>query len=121
MSTLCFHSDFRRIGTHLVACVLAAWVLAITIASAGGAAEATLARAIQQQEWDVAEKLIADKEQIALAQPDGMTAMHWAAFHKQTQPVIEYYRSKCILSSINADQPFKKVYDDITRALAKKQ
>jgi adenylate kinase len=44
-----------------------------------------------------------------------------AAFHKQTQPVIEYYRSKGILSSINADQPFKKVYDDITRALAKKQ
>lgn len=43
-----------------------------------------------------------------------------AAFHKQTQPVIEYYRSKGVLSSINADQPFKKVYDDITKALAKK-
>lgn len=42
-----------------------------------------------------------------------------AAFHKQTQPVIEYYRSRGILSSINADQPFKKVYDDITKALSK--
>lgn len=42
-----------------------------------------------------------------------------AAFHKQTQPVIEYYRSRGILSSINADQPFKKVYDDITAALNK--
>jgi adenylate kinase len=42
------------------------------------------------------------------------------AFHKQTQPVIEYYRSKGILSSINADQPFNKVYADITKALDKK-
>jgi len=82
MSTFCVHADSQRFGTHLAACVLV-----LTIASAGGAAEATLARAIQRQEWDVAEKLIADKEQIALAQPDGMTALHWAAFHKRSKLV----------------------------------
>jgi len=67
---------------HLVGCILV-----LTIASASYADEATLASAIQQQEWDVAEKLIADKEQIALAQPDGMTAMHWAAFHQRSKLV----------------------------------
>jgi adenylate kinase len=38
-------------------------------------------------------------------------------FHKQTQPVIEYYRSRGILHSINADQGFQKVYNDISKAL----
>lgn len=40
------------------------------------------------------------------------------AFHKSTQPVVEYYRSRGILQSVNADQGFKKVYDDISRAMA---
>lgn len=39
------------------------------------------------------------------------------AFHKQTQPVIEYYRSRGILQSVNADQGFQKVYNDISKAL----
>lgn len=42
-----------------------------------------------------------------------------AAFHKSTQPVIEYYRSRGILASVNADQGFAKVYSDITKALGK--
>ena len=67
---------------HLAACILVT-----TVASVGHAAEATLANAIQRQEWDLAEKLIADKEQIASAQADGMTALHWAAFHKRSNLV----------------------------------
>jgi len=35
------------------------------------------------------------------------------------QPVIEYYRNRGVLASVNADQGFKKVYDDITKAMAK--
>lgn len=82
MSTFCVHSDLRRFGMHLAVCILVT-----TFAPAAYAAEATLANAIQRQEWDVAEKLIADKEQIPLAQADGMTAMHWAAFHKRSKLV----------------------------------
>jgi len=39
-------------------------------------------------------------------------------FHTQTQPVIEYYRSRGILQSVNADQGFQKVYADISKALS---
>jgi len=51
---------------------------------------------------------------------EATAAVRIAAFHKQTQPVIEYYRSKGILSSINADQKFQNVYDSISKALNKK-
>jgi len=67
--------------------LLVGCILVLTIASASYADEATLASAIQHQQWDVAEKLIADKEQILLVQADGMTAMHWAAFHKRSKLV----------------------------------
>lgn len=33
--------------------------------------------------------------------------------------MIEYYRNRGVLASVNADQGFKKVYDDITKAMAK--
>ena len=52
---------------------------------------------------------------------EATAAVRLVAFHKQTQPVIEYYRSRGILASVNADQGFKKVYEDITVAMGKKQ
>ena len=39
------------------------------------------------------------------------------AFHKQTQPVIEYYRQKGLLRDVNADQPFQQVYQQIQSAI----
>ena len=48
---------------------------------------------------------------------EATAAVRLVAFHKQTQPVIEYYRSRGILASVNADQGFAKVYADITKAL----
>lgn len=41
------------------------------------------------------------------------------SFHKQTQPVIEYYRSKGTLRSINADQEMPRVLEAIRLALSK--
>ena len=39
------------------------------------------------------------------------------AFRSQTQPVIDYYSSKGLVAKINADQPIKTVYAEITSAL----
>lgn len=41
------------------------------------------------------------------------------AFHTQTQPVVDYYKSKALLRDIDADQPFATVYSQITKALQK--
>ena len=39
------------------------------------------------------------------------------AFHKQTQPVIDYYRQRGLLKDVNADQPFQQVYQQIQQAM----
>lgn len=39
------------------------------------------------------------------------------AFHKQTMPVIDYYAKKGLVRSINADQPFGAVYQQIKAAV----
>jgi adenylate kinase len=39
------------------------------------------------------------------------------AFHKQTQPVIDYYRTKGVLKDIDADKPFQSVYQQIQSAI----
>ena len=39
------------------------------------------------------------------------------AFHKQTQPVIDYYRQRGLLRDVNADQPFQQVYQQIQQAI----
>ena len=39
------------------------------------------------------------------------------AFHKQTQPVIDYYRQRGLLRDVNADQPFQQVYQQIQHAI----
>jgi len=38
-------------------------------------------------------------------------------YHKQTKPVVEYYRKKGILKTVNAAQIPKKVYGDVKRIL----
>ena len=41
------------------------------------------------------------------------------AFHAQTTPVIDFYRGKGLLSAINADQQFDKVWAQIATAMTK--
>ena len=38
-------------------------------------------------------------------------------FHKQTQPVIDYYRQRGVLRDIDADKPFATVYQQIQQAI----
>lgn len=40
-------------------------------------------------------------------------------YSKQTEPVLEYYRKKGIVKTINADQPIDKVFQDVLKALGK--
>jgi len=39
------------------------------------------------------------------------------AFHEQTTPVVDYYKKKGVLSTINADTTFEKVYEQIKGAI----
>ncbi len=38
-------------------------------------------------------------------------------YHEQTQPLIDYYKGKNILKSVNGVQPMEKVFEDITAIL----
>ena len=62
-------------------------ILLFTGDSATLGSDAVLANAIEKREWIAANELLADREQIALAQADGMTALHWAVFHKRAELV----------------------------------
>lgn len=42
-----------------------------------------LVDAIERGDWASVEDLLRDKKQIALTQPDGMTALHWAVSHQR--------------------------------------
>lgn len=55
----------------------ALWLMA---GSALGA-ESPLADALERQDAAAARKLLADKAEVNAAQADGMTALHWAAYH----------------------------------------
>jgi len=41
------------------------------------------------------------------------------AYHKQTQPLIDYYAKKGLLVNVNGLQEINKVFDDISKALGK--
>ena len=62
-------------------------LLISTVAPVSMGAEGTLVNAIEKRDWIDVEKLLADSEQIKRTQPDGMTALHWAVFHKRTELV----------------------------------
>jgi uncharacterized protein len=80
------HSNVR-LNFRSVRLLTASCFMALAMARFSLATDATLANAIERQEWDIAEKLLADSAQIAVAQPDGMTALHWAVFHKRPKLV----------------------------------
>ena len=47
--------------------------------------EPKLASALERRDWSSADKWLSDPEQLHAAQPDGMTALHWAVYHQQPQ------------------------------------
>ncbi len=72
-----------RVGRLLAAIGL--WALAVTPL---GAADAPLADAAKQQHWEQVHTLVAAGTDVDTAQPDGATALHWAAYWNHT-PTLE--------------------------------
>jgi ankyrin repeat protein len=66
--------DFRflRVGAALLLC---------TGAGAAKAADAPLADAAEKADWARVRALVKDRADANAAQPDGTTALHWAAYH----------------------------------------
>lgn len=60
------------------------WSLACLLglpAASGLEASTPLADAVEQRDFDVARKLVQQGTDVDQAQPDGMTALHWAVYH----------------------------------------
>ena len=51
------------------------------------ATAATVADAVEQRQWKQAAQRLASGEDVNSAQPDGMTALHWAVFHQHDKTV----------------------------------
>ena len=82
-----FYLKARSVHLHvripILSCLLLPpMALLLSMGVDASATEPRLANAIERKEWEEAAKLITDKEQLESTQPDGMTALHWAAFHK---------------------------------------
>ena len=70
---------------HLLIPHLFLATLLFAITPVAYSADPTLVNAIENRDWPTAEKLLVDPEQLTIKQPDGMTALHWAVFHKRTE------------------------------------
>lgn len=66
--------------------------------AADGSAKTMLADAVEQRDWKAVSQLIGERDQILATQPDGMTALHWAAFHRRTELV-----KQLLVAGANAD------------------
>lgn len=62
---------------------------------------APLADAVQQQNWTQADALLDGGEDVNLAQVDGMTALHWAAFHDRTKLVKKLIDAGADVNAVN--------------------
>ena len=51
------------------------------------ASESPLVQAAEAADWPLVQRLISDGSPVDQAQPDGMTALHWAVFHNHKQTV----------------------------------
>src|SRR5262245_4845227 len=62
-----------------------ALLLAARVAAAGG--PAPLADAAEQRNWSRVRALLTSHAEVNAAQPDGMTALHWAVYHDDAEAV----------------------------------
>src|SRR4051812_46678915 len=65
--------------------VTLAVVLALGGAPSALAADAPLADAAEKADWPRVRALLKDRADATAAQADGMTALHWAAYHDHTE------------------------------------
>ncbi len=90
--SICNQFWLRHLPSRLlIALLLAAFVSVIShIANASAPENKALVEAIQNADWELASTLLnqhdrIDSEAVTEAQPDGMTALHWAARHGNSQ------------------------------------
>ena len=78
--------------TRMIACIATArslWVLLLIsfLAACTCAENLTLVNAVESQDWPLAKKLLHDNAAVNQAQPDGMTALHWAVYRNHAETV----------------------------------
>src|SRR4051794_22254067 len=62
-----------------------ALVLALGVLPSASAADTPLADAAEKADWPRVRALLHDRADATAAQPDGMTALHWAAYHDDAE------------------------------------
>ncbi len=62
-------------------------ILLFAIVPVAIGSDPSLVDAIEKRDWSLVKKLLTELEQLTIKQPDGMTALHWAVFHKQPELV----------------------------------
>ncbi len=77
-------SSNRTAVKHSVALMVAALLSFFSVLSAT-AAEVPLANAAEKADWPRVRDLLKQQPNVNAAQADGMTALHWAAYHDDTQ------------------------------------
>ena len=75
----------RRLPTVAVALALA--LTAISTLQGDAPPPSPLADTCERQDWAAAEALLASHTDVNAAQPDGMTALHWAVYHDHA-PIV---------------------------------
>lgn len=72
---------------------LAALLLGLLLAVAPPACGSSVADAAENEDWEQASALLAAGEEANVAQPDGMTALHWAVYHGEQSAVTRLLRA----------------------------
>jgi ankyrin repeat protein len=88
----------RRKATLLLQPVLLSLTLAL--GSNAGFAASTLADASMREDNATVERLISSKSDVNEAQPDGSTALHWAAYHGDSKLVAKLLAGKANPSAV---------------------
>ncbi len=65
------------------------------------AAEAPLANAVEKKDWPVARALVKQRADVNAPQPDGATALHWAAFHDDREMAALLVKAGAKVSTAN--------------------
>ncbi|HUE70955.1 MAG TPA: ankyrin repeat domain-containing protein [Pirellulaceae bacterium] len=65
--------------------IFVGWLLLPIVASVAIGADQSLPDAAEAQDWASVRRLVEEKAAVNVPQPDGMTALHWAAYHDEVE------------------------------------